>query len=370
MKKTLLLTLSLLLAAAPAQAQAQRDVKAELKKKTEIHEQLVKKSKEIGSEVKDLQSKLVKSSTTLRSTENMLNGTEKKLTELEKKHDKVIEDFYKEQEALGGLVSAAQRFRRTSTPQMLLQSKPIDAERTSIAMRAAIPALKAKTEHIRAQLAEIEKIQEQIGNQKTQKAKELKQINSQQDELEKLLKKREEVYKQTEADRRAQEQEVKKLAQEARNLDDLVLKIKAKKKAAPKTEVSKKLPAGMVLPVSGNVRTAFGETGELGDKSKGITFSTRPGASVITPLAGTVRFAGPFQKYRQILIVEHQGGYHSLIAGLGQIDTVVGASLSAGEPVGRAGSGDAAEIYYELRQNGDPVNPQKLLVAQRKQGKT
>ncbi|MEZ0226592.1 MAG: peptidoglycan DD-metalloendopeptidase family protein, partial [Alphaproteobacteria bacterium] len=78
-----------------------------------------------------------------------------------------------------------------------------------------------------------------------------------------------------------------------------------------------------------------------------------------------------FQKYRQILIVEHAGGYHSLIAGLGRIDTVVGATLAAGEPVGIAEkSDDGARIYYELRQNGAPVNPRKLLVAQKKQTRT
>ena len=88
----------------------------------------------------------------------------------------------------------------------------------------------------------------------------------------------------------------------------------------------------------------------------------------MTPLAGTVKFAGTFQKYKQILIVEHEGGYHSLIAGLGRIDTVVGATLFAGEPVGIAETaGTEARIYYELRQDGEPVNPRKLLVAQKKQ---
>jgi septal ring factor EnvC (AmiA/AmiB activator) len=127
----------------------------------------------------------------------------------------------------------------------------------------------------------------------------------------------------------------------------------------------------MLLPVQGRIRVGFGETDELGGRSKGVTFIVRSGATVVTPLAGKVKFAGPFQKYKQILIIEHRGGYHSLIAGLGRIDTVVGASLDAGEPVGSAdNSSSESRVYYELRQNGEPVNPQKLLAEQHKQDRS
>lgn len=367
MNKAGFFLIALMLAALPASAK--RDVHAELDKKKAIHEKLVEKSKQIGSEVEGLKSKLVNSSKSLRQTEDSLAVTEKKLDGLRKKHAEYVERFYQSQESLGGLVSGAQRFKRTSTSQMLLQSEPLDAARTSLIMKSAIPAMQARTESVRLQLAEIEKIETAITGQVKNKEQEAKKINAQQKDLQSLLEKRQEIYKKTESDRKAQEAEVKKLAAEAKNLDDLVLKIKAKNKPAGKV-ASRPLPDNMVLPVSGNVVTGFNEATDLGARSKGITFETRLGAAVITPLAGVVKFAGPFQKYRQILIVEHQGGYHSLIAGLGQVDTVVGASLAAGEPVGRAPSTNAPQVYYELRQNGDPVNPQKMLAAQRKQGKT
>ena len=144
-------------------------------------------------------------------------------------------------------------------------------------------------------------------------------------------------------------------------------KIKPKSKSVAELD----LPANVTLPVSGTVRTAFGDKDDYGSKSQGITFNAPAGATVVTPLAGTVKFAGSFQKYKQILIVEHAGGYHSLIAGLGRIDTVVGATLAAGEPVGIAEkTEDGARIYYELRQDGEPVNPRKLLTARKKQAKS
>ncbi|MEI9986728.1 MAG: peptidoglycan DD-metalloendopeptidase family protein [Aliidongia sp.] len=45
-------------------------------------------------------------------------------------------------------------------------------------------------------------------------------------------------------------------------------------------------------------------------------------------------FAGPFKGYGQILIIDHGGGYHSLLAGMEQVDASVGQSVIAGEPLG------------------------------------
>jgi murein hydrolase activator len=76
-------------------------------------------------------------------------------------------------------------------------------------------------------------------------------------------------------------------------------------------------------------------------------------------------FAGPFRGYGLILIVEHPNGYHSLIAGLGRIDTAVGQHVLAGEPVGVMGSPTDGnpELYFELRRNGQPINPQRGMSA-------
>ena len=56
--------------------------------------------------------------------------------------------------------------------------------------------------------------------------------------------------------------------------------------------------------------------------------------NIVAPCDGTVAFAGPFRGYGQLLIIEHSEGYHTLLAGMGRIDAVVGARVLAGEPVG------------------------------------
>jgi septal ring factor EnvC (AmiA/AmiB activator) len=97
----------------------------------------------------------------------------------------------------------------------------------------------------------------------------------------------------------------------------------------------------------------------------------RPGAAVTAPSAGIVRFAGPFRSYREILILEHPGGYLSLIAGMSRVNAAVGAQIGAGEPIGTMDerADVRPELYYELRRNGQFVDPEAVTLPVAVKGK-
>jgi len=69
------------------------------------------------------------------------------------------------------------------------------------------------------------------------------------------------------------------------------------------------------------------------------------------------------------LIIDHGTGYHTVLAGLGRIDTAVGRRLLAGEPVGvmSAAGGDAPELYVELRRDGEAIDPLPWLAIDRRE---
>jgi septal ring factor EnvC (AmiA/AmiB activator) len=128
----------------------------------------------------------------------------------------------------------------------------------------------------------------------------------------------------------------------------------------------------LTVPAAGRIVTRYGERTERAGgrvSAKGIEIATRPGAQVVAPYDGKVVYAGPFRGYGRILIIEHGGRYHSLLAGLDRIDAVVGQWVLAGEPVGvmadetEAGgqgtrsAGRTPELYVELRRTGQPINP-------------
>ncbi|OZA94102.1 MAG: metalloendopeptidase [Erythrobacter sp. 34-65-8] len=115
-------------------------------------------------------------------------------------------------------------------------------------------------------------------------------------------------------------------------------------------------PEGYQLPVSGRTVTGFDSVLGTGLVSKGIAIAPRSGAQVVTPAGGRVAFAGPYRGYGRIVIVEHDGGWVSLVTGLARTDVAVGDMLVGGAPLGVAGAGTPL-INLELRRNGKPVNP-------------
>jgi len=117
-------------------------------------------------------------------------------------------------------------------------------------------------------------------------------------------------------------------------------------------------PAGSLalqLPVAGPIAAGFGQI-EGGVRSKGIMLAPAAGAQVVAPAAGRVAFAGPFRGFDRIVILEHAGGYTSLVTGLARVDVAVGDELVGGAPLGVAGMGRPA-VGLELRSDGEPVNP-------------
>lgn len=114
-------------------------------------------------------------------------------------------------------------------------------------------------------------------------------------------------------------------------------------------------PSPFVLPVAGRVVIGFGAPQAAG-LSQGLTLAPREGAQIVAPAAGRVAFAGPYRGYGQIVIIEHDGRWTSLVTGLARSDVSVGDELVGGSPLGIAGSGRPV-VTLELRRSGEPVNP-------------
>ncbi len=115
------------------------------------------------------------------------------------------------------------------------------------------------------------------------------------------------------------------------------------------------------LPVSGTVVTGLGELSDTGVRARGLTLATWPGAQVVAPTAGRVIYAGRFRRYGNIVILDHGGGWTSLVAGLDAVMVKVGDTLIQGAPLGRAPQREGPRITVELRRQGRPVDLAQLL---------
>lgn len=130
---------------------------------------------------------------------------------------------------------------------------------------------------------------------------------------------------------------------------------------APDVRPPRSAPAAYRLPVAGRLVTGLDEISEAGVRARGLSFATAPGAPVVAPAAGTIRFARPFRGYGTIVIIDHGAGWTTLVTGLGGVGVAPGQRVAAGAAIGTAARGDAPVVTVELRRRGRPVDIAALL---------
>ena len=115
------------------------------------------------------------------------------------------------------------------------------------------------------------------------------------------------------------------------------------------------------LPVpGGRVLERFGSPAAGGLRSEGVRFAVARGTPVRAVAPGRVVYADWLRGYGLLLILDHGGGWMSLYAHGDRLERDVGDWVRTGDVVARAGSsGGGAEsaLYFELRRDGQPVDP-------------
>ena len=106
------------------------------------------------------------------------------------------------------------------------------------------------------------------------------------------------------------------------------------------------------LPASAPVTDGLGSVNASGVRSRGLVLATARGVQVSAPADGVVRFSGPFRDYDGILIIDHGGGWMSLIVNVVS-DLGPGARVRLGDPIGRS----LGPLGVELSQNGRRISP-------------
>ena len=237
----------------------------------------------------------------------------------------------------------------------------------AILLAAIVPGLEARGRAAVAELQSVRTLRERIDAEEADLAAALQKYESERGRLTALLEQRTREAAQTQTEQQAERARVATMATEAANLRELLRKLEGLSNEGPPegtrpfAETRGRLP----LPARGKVIRSWGDLAPLGLPSRGLTLEIVAGAQIVAPYDGRIVYADAFRSYGQLLIIDHGGGYHTLVAGLSRIDGQVGQWLLAGEPVGQASNGENGKstLYVELRRNGEPINPLPWLVA-------
>ncbi|WP_051711339.1 murein hydrolase activator EnvC family protein [Andreprevotia chitinilytica] len=120
------------------------------------------------------------------------------------------------------------------------------------------------------------------------------------------------------------------------------------------------LKGRLKLPARGEIVGRFGAQRAEGSSWKGVMIKSTAGQPVRAIANGRIVFADWLRGFGNLIIVDHGGGYLSLCAGTESLLKRVGDTVKAGDTIATTGnSGGMADsgVYFELRQNGRPLDP-------------
>lgn len=100
------------------------------------------------------------------------------------------------------------------------------------------------------------------------------------------------------------------------------------------------------IPASGAVAVGLGELLPNGVRARGLTIAAARGTQVVAPAPGRVVFAGPFRRREGVVILDHGGGWLTLLSEV-RPSVRVGDEVEAGALIGRAMGEVTAELFRD-----------------------
>ena len=120
-----------------------------------------------------------------------------------------------------------------------------------------------------------------------------------------------------------------------------------------------------VLPVTGRITSRYGERSSLRRSTHtGLDIACNTGTDIKVVSNGTVTFSGKKGSYGNLIIVDHGNGVETWYGHCSKLYAKVGDTVTAGDivaAVGSTGNSTGPHLHFEIRINGECVNPQNYV---------
>ncbi|HWR95445.1 MAG TPA: peptidoglycan DD-metalloendopeptidase family protein [Arenimonas sp.] len=345
-----------------------KEIKTLSKAQREVEEKRNLEAKQLRS----IDQKVAVSSRSLDTIEGAIDGHEKKLGQLETEEQRLERSLRGQKEQLALLLRSAYRLGDNSELKHLLsQDKLGEAARWLAYHRyfeqerqKEITSLSAQLQQLAAASLAVEKERQALAQQKAQQQKAA-------DELARQRQARSAAVSSLDAKYKTQQAKIKALGKDEKALRGLLNKLRqaaAKSKAPavvgrpgsgkPAPKITPKNLTGW--PLTGSLLAGYGNAMPDGRKSEGLLIAAPAGTSVFSVAAGRVIYSDWLKGYGMLMVIDHGRGFMSLYANNDALIKAVGESVAAGERISTVGSSGAqgrSALYFEMRLNGQPQNP-------------
>ncbi len=303
----------------------------------------------------------------INEKETALEDGRQELASLEQQHDELalVRDRQQARIALE-LKTAWQMGRQGQIKVLLNQESPHTVARSLTYYRYFFEARNELLEGYRNTLRELEAVQARIEVTIVDLEGRRQELEEQRVTVEAAQDRRKRAVEQLASSISSKSQQLKEKERGRKELEDL---LEAVQKAVVNLEVPQQYQAfksargGMPWPVQGKPSNQFNRPRNQGKmRWQGLTIPAPEGTLVKAIHHGRVVYADWLRGSGLLLIIDHGDGYMSLYAHNESLLREVGEWVSVGDPVstvGNTGGANRHALYFEIRHDGKPVNPNR-----------
>lgn len=352
----------------PSTAEQYRNISKELANKKPALDTAKQKSETAASEAERLQQQLVETAARVELLEREKIDIDADVARLSSDYARLSAEFARDRVQVSHLLAVIERLQHDVPPAMAVRpDDALAAARSAMLIGASLPNIYHAAAALARRIDTLQRTREALVKRRAEAVKTAADLKNARVDLDQLL-----VVKRMEASSAASrygelKRRLDSIAAQAVSLQALLQRVAQLSAASASQTVvtvnaanSGREKAGkswLLPPVVGTSRPG-GMDGVGGVTAPGVTYATRPNATVIAPTDGKIIFAGEMPKVGRVLILKSGDVYHIVLAGLDRLDVHPGDDVLAGEPVGIMSKFDhEPRLYFELRQNGKGMNP-------------
>ncbi|WP_448547360.1 murein hydrolase activator EnvC family protein [Thalassotalea fusca] len=324
--------------------------------------------RQVDTELTSLQKQLhqkdlavAKVAKSLQNTQQKLEETKQTLAELEKQAQSLTEKKAKQEDILATQLRTAYSTGHHDYLKLILnQQEPANVQRTVTYYQYLNDARMKQIDGFKETINKLQQVTKEQEQQSAKYEALAAQQITQQQELQTSITSQKAVVQAMNQRLKTGKQRLAQLEQEEQALVAALEELARKHKASLTLEGLANLKKKLSWPVKGKIQRSFGSRKQGYLKWKGVLIAAPVGRTVKTIHNGTVIFADWLKGYGLVTVVDHGKGYMSLYGHNQTLLKSVGDRVETGEPIALAGqSGGQAQpaLYFEIRHNGQAVNP-------------
>ena len=351
-------------------AQALEQVRSKIEQLRKEIEKTQTRHDSVRTELRQIEQDISKLHRSLKQLDRKLGNQEQELRELRQERKTLQAELATHHRLLARQVQSAYMIGQQEYLKLLLnQQDPAVVGRTMAYYEYFNRARLARIDSARQTLARLQAVEDKIGKQTLALSEVRQQQLAKRDDLQQASRARAQVVARLQQELTSQEQQLARLIEDEKRLQDLVTRLKHAIPDILTAPGSRKrfaeLRGQLAWPTQGKLQALYGKKREGGRLNwNGVLIEAEEGRDVRAVSGGRVAYADWLRGYGLLLILDHGDGYMSLYGHNQAIFRETGEWVEAGEPiasVGRSGGQKDAALYFEIRHNGKPDNPRRWL---------